>query len=866
MTAGCLEESTVLAFLGGALPPDQRSEVEAHVAACSACADLVTWAAADQATDTARLPGQEGRPFVGQLQPGARVGRYQILYAVGRGGMGEVYAAYHPDLDRRIAVKVVHGAGSNTGERRVRLLREARAIARLRHANVVTVHDAGTFGDRVFIAMELVDGVTIEQWLRAERRDWRQILDVYVAAGRGLAAAHAAGVVHRDFKQQNVMIAKDGSVRVMDFGLARMAEDETADARASTDEETTVSLGPATKTGAFIGTPAYMSPEQFRRESTDARADQFSFCVALHEALLGSRPVAANAEGGSPAGADPAGPRPTGVPGWLRAAVLRGAAPDRERRWPSMNALLGALERGRTRTQRRLSMFAAGAAVVLLSAGGWKLARGDRFACSVPKERTAAAWSIDPSDPRRQAIHRAFAASGRATAETSWQRVSATLDEYIGQWSAMYTQACEATHIRGEQSAEVLDLRMSCLADNLDQVHALTDAFATADAVVVGRAVTATKDLTPVSRCADVLLLKSAVPLPRDEKTLLEVQNIRRSLAEIVAMREVGKMQPALEKARALRPRVEATGYKVLLGELLGETGNIEAGMNDDGAQQTLEEAIFVAEGSRDDSTAVKAAADLIYTLAIDHDDLAESIRWARFADAKLVRLGAEHSRTKAWVLHNISVVLAFNGELEKARPMLEQAITLKEQVLGIDHPDVAISLDGLAWVLNELGRYSDAIAKEQRAIQIHERFSDPESYFLGNDYANLGNALIALGRTAEGRIAFTRSLEILDAASTGPFLADALSGMAEVQMLEGDDKGAVENLERAIRIYEEHTVARTLAADVEYNLARALWKTGGSQRRALHLAEAARETYVAHGRLARAERCRTWLAAHRPR
>ena len=160
------------------------------------------------------------------MHPGARVGRYQILGALGRGGMGEVYAAYHPDLDRRIALKVVQGLGGNTGERRARLLREARAIARLSHPNVVTVHDAGTFGDRVFIAMELIDGRTIDQWLRAERRTWQEILDVFIAAGRGLAAAHAADVIHRDFKPQNVMIAKDGSVRVMDFGLARLAVDD----------------------------------------------------------------------------------------------------------------------------------------------------------------------------------------------------------------------------------------------------------------------------------------------------------------------------------------------------------------------------------------------------------------------------------------------------------------------------------------------------------------------------------------------------------------------------------------------------------------------------------------------------------------
>ncbi|HXU05417.1 MAG TPA: protein kinase [Polyangia bacterium] len=517
MTVDCLQESTVLAFLGGALPAAERTTVEKHVAACSACADLVTWVAADQASIT-RAPGAEGRPFVGQLQPGARVGRYQILGAVGRGGMGEVYAAYHPDLDRRIALKVVHGADGRTSERRVRLLREARTIARLSHANVVTVYDAGTFGDRVFIAMELIDGGTIEQWLRAERRTWQQILDVFIQAGRGLAAAHAADVIHRDFKPQNVMIAKTGVVRVTDFGLARLANEEVDGARSAGDDESTVSLRAPTRTGALVGTPAYMSPEQFRREPIDARSDEFSFCVALHEALFGTRPAVALRDANESA-IEKQELATARVPNWLRAVVMRGASGDREQRYPSMSVLLNALERGRTRVKRRVTLAAIGLAALVVTAGAWRVARGNRFVCAVPTDRLAAIWTPDPAgEPRRQSIHRAFTASGRDTAETSWSRVSKVLDDYVRSWSAMYLQTCEATHIRGEQSAEVLDLRMSCLNDNLDQVRALTDVLATANVAAVSHAVTATQDLTPVSRCADLALLRSALPSPATKR------------------------------------------------------------------------------------------------------------------------------------------------------------------------------------------------------------------------------------------------------------------------------------------------------------------------------------------------------------
>src|SRR5262245_12151765 len=211
MKESCLDEAFVLGFLDGTLSEQVRSEVETHVTTCHACAELLTWAAADR-ENRSQSAGREGRPFIGRLEPGSRVDRYQILSAVGRGGMGEVYAAYHPDLDRRIALKVVGESSGNSAERRARLLREARAIARLSHANVVSVYDAGTVGDSVYIAMEFVEGETVDEWLRSKPRSWRDVVDVFIAAGRGLRAAHEAGVIHRDFKPQNVMIGRDGSV------------------------------------------------------------------------------------------------------------------------------------------------------------------------------------------------------------------------------------------------------------------------------------------------------------------------------------------------------------------------------------------------------------------------------------------------------------------------------------------------------------------------------------------------------------------------------------------------------------------------------------------------------------------------------
>ena len=864
---GCLEETAVIAFLGGTLRPDERAIVEKHIAACSACADLVTWTAADQASGTVRLPGHEGRPFVGQLHPGARVGRYQILGAVGRGGMGEVYAAYHPDLDRRIALKVVQGFEGSTGERRTRLLREARAIARLSHPNVVTVHDAGTFGDRVFIAMELIDGQTIDRWLRDEPRTWQEIVDVFIAAGRGLAAAHAAGVVHRDFKPQNVMIAKDGAVRVMDFGLARLDEQEI-DERRDGDEESTVSLGPATKTGALVGTPAYMSPEQFRREKIDARADQFSFCVALHEALFGKRPPAAIADESEPAAEAPPASSRGSVPGWLRSAVFRGAAPDREQRYPSMAALIAALERGRTRLRRRVSLVAVGVGVLVLSAGSWRIARGNRFACAVPEQHVAAAWSTNAADTRRQSIHRSFATSGRETAETSWTRVSKVLDNYVTAWNAMYVQACEATHVRGEQSSEVLDLRMACLNDNLDRMRALTDLLAAGDGKALSQAVAAARDLTPVSRCADLALLRSAVPLPRDEQTLREVQRLRRALAEAQMLVDIGDFARALERSKALRPEVEATGYKPLLAELLAVVGTAESSIDEDPSKSdaTLREALLVAESSRDDLTAAKAASTLVYVSGYRLGRVEDAKYWARLGHAIIDRLGGAQARLRSWVDGNLGGALVRTRDFAGARILFERSARLKEQSVGREHPDFASSLGNLSYALTKGGNPAEGLIAANRAIEIFINLSDPNAIALGFVYENQGEAFLALSRYAEAEQAFQTTLQNLtkNVGRAHPETAYPLHGLGEVRLARGAPSDAIPFFEEALLTRQQPNADPAMLADTQFGLARSLWDAGRDRRRALRLADSAHQTYATLKLSEPATRVNAWLTTHK--
>jgi tetratricopeptide (TPR) repeat protein len=857
----------VLGFLGGRLPPDERATVEEHIAICGACADLLTWAAADQASSTAAPPGLEGRPFVGQLCPGARVARYQILGALGRGGMGEVYAAYHPDLDRRIALKVVAGTGPATGERRARLLREARAIARLSHPNVVAVHDAGIFGDRVFIAMELIEGSTIDAWLRAEHRTWRQIVDVFMAAGRGLAAAHAADVIHRDFKPQNVMVARTGAVRVMDFGLARLTADPTDGAGRAGEDAPTLCLTARTKTGAFIGTPAYMSPEQFRRDPIDARSDEFSFCVALHEALFGARPPSAPRGGGESPAAPSEGARRDAIPSWLRAVVLRGAAVDREKRYGSMDALLAALEQGRTRVRRRVAAVAIACAVLAVGAGAWRVAHANRIACTLPKDRLAEVWPVDARAPRRLSVHHAFMKSGKPTAETSWERVSRVLDEYIAAWGTMYVQACEATHIRGEQSAEVLDLRMSCLNDNLDQVRALTNQLATADANALAHAVGGAYDLTPVRRCADVPLLKSVVPLPKDERTLDAVQRLRKELVDIQWRLDLSDARGALERLTKIRPQVDATGYKPLLGEILYMMASAQTDLEMDATatKATLHSAMAVAEASRDDLTAAKVVAVLVYVTGYFLGQQTEAEFWAALGHAILDRIGGDQTRLRSWIDNNLAGSLARFGDFQAAQKISARSVLQKERILGKEHPDFAMGLSDLAFVLTRAGRPADGLDAATRSIQIHLTYGDPDALGLGRAYANQGEAFSALHRYGEAEQAFLRALENLrrNVGREHSEVGFALHGLGETRLASGAPLEAIDYFEEALRIRRQPLADPTLAAESEFGLARALWDSRRDRKRARALASEAQAIYRKANRPDSQRAIDRWLADH---
>jgi serine/threonine protein kinase len=358
---------------------------------------LVAALAGDEADSNALTHKHEKVPEDSQvakrpvLSVGDRVGRYLVLSSIGAGGMGVVFSAYDPQLDRKVALKLLRAnlAGANAKEARTRLKREAQAIAQLNHPNVVGVYDVGTTDDGdVYIAMEFVEGDTLTTWLKRWPRTWREILDVFHQAARGLMAAHSVGLLHRDFKPDNVLVGGDGRVRVTDFGLARSVFLDDSARGAITTQGHKPAHTPAkgsplhvdlTATGTVLGTPRYMPPEQLTGPNIDARADQFSFCVALYEALYATHPLPGATSVSMLEKGEKAQPPPEGskVPSSIARAVMRGLETDRSKRFPTLAALVHELTPPPQRSPVRYIAAAALAAVLVGGVAAAMMVRPD---------------------------------------------------------------------------------------------------------------------------------------------------------------------------------------------------------------------------------------------------------------------------------------------------------------------------------------------------------------------------------------------------------------------------------------------------------------------------------------------------------
>ena len=894
---GCLDEQTVVAFVSGALGGPRLAEVERHLLGCADCAALVAVAvpapiARPITLEWAGAPPVEGGPppasaapawpsgaappmdfgttsqVVGLSDPssaGETVGRYRLLNLVGRGGMGEVYAAHDPDLDRKIAIKIMRGDTYPDEIEAARMMREARAIAKLSHPNLVTVYDVGSAGGRVFVAMELIEGDTVAAWLDHKRRTRDEILRVFIMAGRGLAAAHRAGIIHRDFKPQNVMVSPDGAVRVMDFGLAAIKQ---------------TLHGPKaprlTRIGSILGTPLYMSPEQLCGQTVDPRADQFSFCVALYEALYGERPFAGDNFAELRAAVLEGKPRPatvaSRVPARLRALLLRGLSVVPGKRFPDMDALLTTLEQiaGRRTTTARVLVIgaAAGALTFGLTFGlGWQLrAPHAPSNCASPPRKLTAAWPTAADGARRSQIRAAFLAANVGDARERFDRASQSLDTYANAWAAMSRQVCEAADTGPDEGRDLVALRATCLDQRADELGALVDAFSHADEKVVRKAVAATVALPPLDRCADARALKaSALPtLPADEPLRARLQSLRARLSALWAMAASGQDWQALKPMSALVDDARAAGHEPLLVETLLVYARTRAPFDPEGVAPLYEEAFKRGEAVHNDSLAAEAAIQLVAIAGIEHRfDTGE--RWARIADTTVER--GVPLRMRGWFLHNRGTLMAAQGMWRLAEGDFSTAVEIRQQALGAAHPDLAASMVNLARAVLVLEDPKRALETANRALTIAGAFFPAESYEVAAARLVRGQALIALERGGEARTDMEAALETFERVlgRDHPFLADPLTGLGQVALGAGRPADAQGLLERAWEIRSTHTADGGVREQTAFSLAQAIWDAAPADRRhALELAGEAHDGYAAMPDLApRLALVDRWLAGH---
>jgi tetratricopeptide (TPR) repeat protein len=683
------------------------------------------------------------------------VGRYVLGEELGAGAMGVVHAAFDPELGRRVALKLVRTSPDDPAEatRAERLVREARAMARLTHPNVVTVHDVGRAGDHVFIAMELVVGQTLTRWLAERRRSWREILAVFVDAGRGLAAAHQAGVLHRDFKPDNVLVGGDGRVRVGDFGLAHALPE--ASAVAASTPSSPDEFAPIQATGGLSGTPCYMAPEQFARGPIDARSDQFSFCVALWQALYRELPFAgetleslASAVLLGERRAAPATPR---LPAGVRRALVRGLSRDPEDRFPAMIDLLHALGGGARRRGVHLvagALVAAGAvAAVLATAGG----RDEAALCSGAASRFAEVWG----PVQREAIREAFAATSVPYGAGAASRVAAVLDGHRDRWIAMDTRSCRATRVTGEQPEDVQRLRMICLERRRKEVRALVDVLAAADPAAVESSVAAALRLPPVEACGDIDALTAVLPPPADPAAVSEMEEIETRLAAARAHQEAGRYASGLDLARAAAAEATELGYRPLEAEALLAQGRLEHRAGEPKlAEKTLERAVRAAEAGRHDRVAAMAWAELTFLVGYELARYARGVELGDHAAAALERLGGD-DEIQSTLEKALGAIEADQGRLDPALAHFERAVTLLERAHGPDHPGVTSALDNVGMAALASGDVGRALIHHRRGLEIHRRVLGPDHPAVARSLHNLANAEAARGdhAVAEGHL-----------------------------------------------------------------------------------------------------------------
>jgi len=692
--------------------------------------------------------------------PANRLGRFVVLDTLGTGGMGVVLEAYDHVLDRTVALKLLHRTSDD--RHRERLVREAKALARLSHPNVVQVYDIGEVDDTLYIAMELVHGQTLRKW-ESKDLDWKEVVRVYMQAGEGLAAAHEHGLIHRDFKPENCIIADNGRVRVLDFGLAREVTPRDTPPQATPVPGTDRTSQRLTKAGSVVGTVAFMSREQLVGLPATELSDQYSFCASLFEALYGTLPYQGNTalelleaiEDGKLTDTPPR----MHVPRRLKAVLRRGLHRDPEGRWPSMRDLLDRL-RALIRPRRWWRIHASAALGMTLGAGSWAAMADQPRPCQDTAAALEGVWDETTSAALQQTLERRLGADDPLGA-----RVLTQLGRYAGDWLEMAEASCRATFVTQLQSTPTFDRRMRCLERGRNRlestVSALLDAEDRADLITRSQLSFKLPGLEP---CADLEQLAAVADGPRDPAVRQQAQRLRRRIDRAHTLREAGAVTEGLELASKVRDEAMELGDPLVQAEALECLGRLQTeSSKHQEATQSLSEAVVLASEVRDDRLAARAWLSLLYAMSMQSGDLAGAEARVLAAQAAVER--TDDDALRAWWLNNRGIIEAKRDHPKDAQATLERALELKMRTLGEAHFDVGIAWFNLATLRGQEQEYDAALIAYERAQSVLETTVGDEHPLA--IYVVAGKCDAAVGMAAMGmeddQVAIDRCFDALE-------------------------------------------------------------------------------------------------------
>jgi len=891
---GCLDEHDALDFIEGQLSPSRAVEVEQHADGCAPC----RWrlAAIARSTTTHDLPGappgatSHVPASLHLLQPGQQLGRYTVDGLRGVGSMGVVYAAHDAALGRSVALKLLRfdAVAGALDIGRARLVREARALAALAHPNLVAIYDVGSYGEEVFAAMELVEGATLDDWLHAAPRTAAQIIDLMAGAGRGLAAAHAAGVIHRDVKPDNIVVGHDGRARIREFGAA-----------------------------APPGTLAYMSPEQLTGRPVGPETDQWSFAVTLYEALHGERPFGGRARGD--------------VPARIRRVLRRALEVDPRRRYPAMAAFVAELV-GEPRRRRRRVMAVAGGVAIAATAALWL---GTGGGGEPPCAGVARAPLWDPV--QRVAVARTFLARRERFAADAFARVARGLDVYTGAWTAMHGEACTAIAARPAPPPEVIALRLQCLGRDLELTRQLIELFAAPGFDRLGQAVGAVDALPRLEACGDIAALRAVVPLPSDPGLRARLAALDVRTAELRARWLIDDYASVRQAIPALVTEASRIGYAPATATLLLLAGDVESTFGDPrAAEARLAQGLRAAEAAGNAEQVARAWISLMRVVGNDQHRFADGDRLRRNAEQAVDRALAispsAGNRLRVSLLGDASALVFARGDSDAAIARASEALALEHEHFGSDtviaarlHYSLAIFKltagdpagawaeiqhalaitqrrlgvgprlvtfrTGAAAILQAQGKLDDAIAEYDHALAIAAQVFTTDTLEVavivnslanvyqtrgdldragalferglailvktrGEDSAEVSAALYMLGANAKqlghwpaAQAYFERALAISETVEgpTHHHVAERLIGLGSVLVEQGRQDRAIPVLERAVAILDGRRARGegeppAVTAGARFALAQALWIRPGERPRAQALVRSARD------------------------